>query len=126
MSITPLGVVSDALEAFKDFTGDGDVQIQTIQIFMKIVLAGDNFISYDALEKVTGVSQSAVSRSIKKMTAGPRATPGYGLIIVDFDPYDLRRRIIKLSPRGKDLVAAMESRMMPSLFQYLAKQGVRA
>lgn len=124
--ITPLGIVSDAMEAFKDFTGDGDVQIQTIQVFLKIVLAGGEQISYDSLEKATGVSQSAVSRSIKKMTAGPRATPGYGLITVDFDPYDLRRRIIKLSPRGRDLVAAMESRMMPGLLRYLAKQGVKA
>jgi len=123
---TPLGIVSDALEAFKDFTGDGDVQIQTIQVFLKVVFSGNATIDYAALEKATGVSQSAVSRSVKKMATGPLANPGYGLINVDFDPHDLRRRIITLSPRGKDLVAAMESRMMPSLLRYLSKQGVKA
>lgn len=121
---TSLSIVSEALEAFREFTGDGDVQIQTVQVFMRVVMAGGATIDYAALEKVTGVSQSAVSRSIKKMSTGPLANPGYGLITVEFDPYDLRRRIIKVSPRGKELVAAMETRMSPML-KYLSKSGVK-
>ncbi len=123
---TPLVIVSDALEAFKDFTGDGDVQIQTVQTFLKIVLAGGATANFDDIAKATGVSQAAVSRNIKKMAEGPRQTEGYGLIHVELDPYDSRRRIITLSPRGKELATSMEARMMPGMLRYLAKQGVRA
>ena len=123
---TPLVIVSDALEAFKDFTGDGDVQIQTVQTFLKIVLAGGATANFDDIAKATGVSQAAVSRNIKKMAEGPRQTEGYGLIHVELDPYDSRRRIITLSPRGKELAASMEARMMPGMLRYLAKQGVTA
>jgi DNA-binding MarR family transcriptional regulator len=113
-------------EAFKDFTGDGDVQIQTVQTFLKIVLAGGATANFDDIAKATGVSQAAVPRNIKKMAEGPRQTEGYGLIHVELDPYDSRRRIITLSPRGKELAASMEARMMPGMLRYLAKQGVRA
>ncbi len=123
---TPLIIVSDALEAFKEFTGDGDVQIQTIQTFLRIVFAGGATANFEDIARVTGVSPAAVSRNIKKMAKGPRETPGYGLIIVELDPYDSRRRIVTLSPRGKDLVSAMESRMMPGMLRYLVKQGVKA
>ncbi len=108
---TPLSKLSTALEAFREFTGDGDVQVQTIQIFLKIVLAGDATANFDDISRVTGVSQAAVSRNIKKMAKGPRQSAGYGLLIVELDPYDSRRRVITLSPRGKELVAFVESRM---------------
>lgn len=112
---TPLELVSNALEAFKEFTEDGDVQVQTIQTFLKIALAGGATANFRDISRATGVTQAAVSRNIKKMAKGPRETAGYGLIIVELDPYDSRRRIITLSPRGKELVAQMESRMKPGL-----------
>lgn len=108
---TPLGIVSDALETFREFTGDGDVQVQTIQTFLKIVLAGGATANYDDIAKATGVSQAAVSRNIKKMAKGSRETPGYGLIYVNIDDFDSRRRVITLSTRGKELVDIMEKRM---------------
>lgn len=119
---TPLSIVSEALEAFREFTGDGDVQVQTIQIFLKIVLAGTATASFDDLSRATGVSQAAVSRNIKKMATGPRMTEGYGLITVELDPYDARRRIISLSPRGRAMADAMEQRMLPAMLRYLAKE----
>ena len=123
---TPLIIVSDALEAFREFTGEGDVQVQTIQTFLKIVFAGGATANYEDIARSVGVSQAAVSRIIKKMAKGPRESEGYGLIIVELDPFDSRRRIITLSQRGKDLVAAMESRMLPGMLRYLSKQGVKA
>lgn len=121
--MTPLIIVSEALEAFREFTGDGDVQVQTIQTFLKIVLAGGATANFDDLSKATGVSQAAISRNIKKMAKGPRETPGYGLIIVELDPYDSRRRVITLSPRGQQLASAMEARMTPGLVRYFSKAG---
>ena len=106
-----LHTLSAALEAFREFTGDGDVQVQTIQIFLKIVLPRGATANFEDISRTTGVSQAAVSRNIKKMAKGPRQSAGYGLIIVELDPYDSRRRMISLSQRGKELVAFVESRM---------------
>lgn len=122
---TSLSIVSDALEAFREFTGDGDVQVQTIQTFLKIVLAGGATANYDDIARATGVSQAAVSRNIKKMAKGARETTGYGLVIVNLDPLDSRRRIITPSPRGKDLVAVMESRILPGMLRCLSDQRVK-
>lgn len=124
--MTPLTIVSDALEAFREFTGDGDVQVQLIQTFLKIVFAGGATANFAELEKSIGVSQAAISRNIKKLAKGPRETPGYGLIIVELDPYDSRRRVITLSPRGAQLASVMEARMMPGLIRYLSKNGAKA
>jgi DNA-binding MarR family transcriptional regulator len=115
---TPLRILSEALEAFKDFTGDADVQIQTIQIFLRVVLAGGATANFEDLAKASGVSQASVSRNLKKMAKGPRETPGYGLIVVELDPYDSRRRIISLSERGTQLVAVMEAQMLPALIRF--------
>lgn len=121
---TPLEIISDALEAFREFTGDGDVQVQAIQVFLKIVLAGGATANFEDIAKATGISQASVSRNIKKMAKGPRETPGYGLIIVELDPYDSRRRVITLSERGKQLVSSMEARMTPGLVRYFSKVGL--
>ena len=42
-------------------------RVQTVQTFLKIVLAGGATANFDDIAKATGVSQAAVSRNIKKM-----------------------------------------------------------
>ncbi|SCX57610.1 MarR family winged helix-turn-helix transcriptional regulator [Nitrosospira sp. Nsp1] len=116
--------LSDALAAFKDFTGDGDVQIQTIQTFLKIALGGGATTNYEDIAKTAGVTQAAVSRNIKKLATGPKAQVGYGLITVELDPYDSRRRAIKLSARGHELIRFIEDRTMPKLRYYFIQELV--
>ncbi|ARO87963.1 MarR family transcriptional regulator [Nitrosospira lacus] len=112
MSIA-MTALSSALSAFKEFTGDPDVQVQAIQTFLKVATTSNP--SVDNIARTIGLSQSTASRNVLKLSAGPRAQDGYGLITVELDPYDGRKRIIKLSARGHELVRFIEERTMPKL-----------
>lgn len=98
----------DTLRIFKEFVGDNDIQVQTIQVFLKI---GSSSVSpsMEELVKATGIGMSAVSRNIKKLALGLQAQPGYGLINVELDPWDNRRRILSLNIRGKELMKKIEN-----------------
>ena len=115
-----LTVVANALIAFKEFTGDADVQVQAIQTFLKIATGASP--SVQDIARTIGLNQSTASRNIKKLSTGPRAKEGYGLITVELDPYDSRRRLIKLSTRGHELVRFIESRTLPQLRHDLASE----
>jgi DNA-binding MarR family transcriptional regulator len=119
-----LTTLSDALTAFKNFTGDGDVQIQTIQTFLKVALNGGATANFEDIAKAAGVTQASVSRNIKKLATGPRAQVGYGLITVELDPYDSRRRLIKLSARGHELIRFIEDSTLPKLRHHFIQELV--
>jgi DNA-binding MarR family transcriptional regulator len=119
-----LTTLSDALAAFKDFTGDGYVQIQTIQTFLKVARNEGTAVSFEDIVKATGVTRGAVSRNLKKLATGPRVQEGYGLITVELDPYDSRRRIIKLSGRGHELIQFIEGRTLPRLRHHFIQELV--
>lgn len=119
-----LTTLSDALLAFREFTGDSDVQLQAIQTFL--LIANRSSPSVDDIAKVIGLNQSTASRNIKKLAVGPRAQEGYGLITVELDPYDNRRREIKLSPRGNELVKYLEKACMSKLRYHFKKELTNA
>jgi DNA-binding MarR family transcriptional regulator len=119
-----LTTVSDALVAFKEFTGDMDVQVQAIQTFL-LVSTRDS-LSVEELAKIIGLNQSTASRNIKKLAVGPYQQEGYGLITIELDMYDQRRRILKLSARGHELVRFIETKVAPKLRYHFAKEfGVK-
>lgn len=124
MSTILLSTISDALVAFKEFTGDQDVQVQAIQTFLKVATSASPTI--DDIAKTIGLNQSTASRNVKKLAVGPYQQPGYGLITIELDMYDQRRRILKLSARGHELVRFLESRTMPKLRHHFARElGVK-
>lgn len=125
-SSTLISVADGALRAFKDFTNDGDVQIQTVRLFFQVVIQEGQSIDYAALGKILGVTQPAVSRNLKKLSIGAGEHTKYDLVHVEVDYSDARRRIVKLSPRGRELVQLIESNMLPGLLRYVTKEGVRA
>lgn len=107
-------ILLDALRTFKDFVQDNDVQVQTIQVFLKIASSSGSP-SMEELIKTTGIGMSAVSRNVKKLSVGTHASPGYRLLTVELDPYDNRRRVLSLSHKGKELVQKLENSMVPHL-----------
>ncbi len=121
MSNIVLTTISDALLAFKEFTGDADVQTQAVQTFLMIATRSSP--SVEDISKVIGLNQSTASRNIKKLAVGPRAQEGYGLVIIELDPYDGRRRILKLSTRGHELVKLIETRTMLKLRRHFKKEA---
>lgn len=118
-STVVLTTVSDALIAFKEFTGDMDVQVQAIQTFL--LIATRDSLSLQDIAKLIGLNQSTATRNVKKLAVGPSQQDGYGLITVELDLHDQRRRIHKLSARGHELVRFLEERTAPSLTYHFAK-----
>ncbi len=118
--VTTLHTLASALTAFKEFTKDHDVQVQAIQTFLKIATSVNP--SMEDITQAIGLNQSTASRNVLKLATGPRAQEGYGLITVELDPYDHRRRLIKLSVRGHELMRIMGERTMPSLRSHFMRE----
>ncbi len=116
----PFTSLSDALSSFKEFTGDQDVQVQVIHTFL--VVATSTNPTPEQITRTIGLSQGATSRNILKLSTGPRAQRGYGLITVELDPYDGRKRLISLSARGHELVRFIESKTMPKLRYHFTQE----
>lgn len=118
-----LNTLAAALQAFTTFTREPDVQIQTVQSFLVIALGGNP--SRDELARQIGLTHPAVSRNLKKMCEAPRGQEGYGLITMDLDPMDHRRRITKLTARGHELVRHIEEAMLPPIRSHVIRELMR-
>jgi DNA-binding MarR family transcriptional regulator len=118
-----LNTLATALQAFTNFTGEADVQVQTVQSFLVIAHGGNP--SRDELARQIGVTSSAASRNLKKMCEAPRGQEGYGLITMDLDPMDHRRRITKLTARGHELVRHIEEALLPPIRAHVLRELMR-
>jgi DNA-binding MarR family transcriptional regulator len=121
--IIALNTLAVALQAFTKFTGESDVQVQTVQSFLVIALGGNP--SRDELARQIGLTQAAASRNLKKMCESPRGQAGYGLITMELDPMDHRRRITKLTARGHELVRHIEEALLPPIRSYVLRELMR-
>lgn len=122
--IIALNTLAAALQAFTKFTGEPDVQVQTVQTFLAIALGGNP--GRDELAQQIGLTPAAASRNLKKMCEAPRGQEGYGLITMDLDPMDNRRRIIKLTARGHELMRHIEEVLLPPLRAHFMRELMRA
>jgi len=118
--LVALNTLSAALSAFKEFTKDHDVQVQALQTFLIIATSPNP--SVEDITRTIGLSQATTSRNLKKLAVGPRAQEGYGLITVELDPYDGRKRVIRLSVRGHELIRFIEDRTMPKLRRHFINE----
>jgi DNA-binding MarR family transcriptional regulator len=116
-----LRTLAVSLKTFKEFTGDNDVQIQCVQVFLETAMG--NSPSMDSLARTIGLEQSTASRNLKKLAVGPREHPGYGLIAISLDLHDMRRRILTLTARGHELVRAIEAATLPMMEAHFRNRG---
>lgn len=114
-----LNVLTAALEAFKAFTDEPDVQIQTLETFLIVATQGNPGMT--ELAQQIGLTQPSVSRNLRKMCEPPRGQERYGLITLTIDPTDRRKRVVKLTVRGHELVRHIEEAvcrvLAPTLFR---------
>jgi DNA-binding MarR family transcriptional regulator len=95
------------LQAVQRFLGNNDLPIQQILTFLHV--AGTDDLPMADLVELTGVAQSSVSRNVARLGRGTSPSePGYGLMEAYEDPYYRKRELVKLLPRGKELVKAGE------------------
>jgi DNA-binding MarR family transcriptional regulator len=114
-----LNILSSALQTFAEFTNEPDVQIQTVQTFLIIADQGNPGVN--ELARRIALTQPSASRNLRKLCVAPRGQEGYGLITMELDPLDNRRKIIRLTARGHELVRLIEEAMCrvlaPTLFR---------
>jgi DNA-binding MarR family transcriptional regulator len=95
------------LDAMRGFLGTSDIPLQQVLTFAHV--ADRQELPMADLIDLTGVGQSSVSRNVAALssTRGVRE-PGYGLVEAYEDPAYRRRKLVKLTARGRALVAEIE------------------
>jgi DNA-binding MarR family transcriptional regulator len=90
------------LEAFR--AHDKEMPAQTMAVFA-LVAQNDGEITQRVLEDKLGIAQSAVSRNVIRLSEGePRVgKAGLELIRAEIDIMDRRNRVLRLTPKGRQL-----------------------
>jgi DNA-binding MarR family transcriptional regulator len=109
--IKSCSVLLTALNVFKDEVGEGssDMSLQSVMAFLATACAPET--QQGKLEKVLGLSQPAVSRTVTKLGEGRPDEPGYGLVESYPDAYDRRSKLVRPTRRGMELVLALETKL---------------
>lgn len=92
-----------ALEVLREELGRPDLQVQTILVLLHVARLGE--IPMAQLEDLTGMSQASISRNVALLADGRPKDPGFGLIEAAEDPHYRRRKIVRITERGKIVVA---------------------
>ena len=103
-----------ALECFWKMTGSTDTPLSQVLTFLHVAYRSE--INMTDLEKLTGVTQSSVSRNVAKIGAGlnPKE-PGLGLVSAAEDPFYRKRKLVRLTEKGKRLVTEMDKAVNKAL-----------
>lgn len=85
-----------------------DLSIRQLHTLAVVVAAGDAGIDVNKLGRVTVSSSAAVSRNVRVLGThhyNRSKGDGLGLLTIELDPMDNRRRIARPTERGRDVVA---------------------
>lgn len=93
------------LELARKKTGNAQLPVAALQLLIEVGKRSET--SMECLETATGLSQAAVSRTVKKLGKGGPSCPGAGLVEAYEDPEYGRRKLVKLTPRGKRFIKGM-------------------
>ena len=87
---------------------DPEIQAQTIAVFLEVARQPEGIKMQELAEKV-GISQSSVSRNVAALSHMHRVgRPGYDLVVAFEDPAERRRKIVRLTPKGKRVAKELE------------------
>lgn len=99
-----LAKVVKCLEEFRKI--DPQMPPQTAQVFLWVCIQ-DGITMKDLAERV-GISQSSTSRNVAALSKEHRyGKPGYDLVAATEDPMERRRKIVKLTPKGRRIAQAL-------------------
>lgn len=106
----PLARASGLLRALASI--DPTMQISTAQVLLYISHHQDKEggLSTGELRAALGMTPATASRNSYYWADGTPAMPGsgYGMVTIHVDPMDRRRRVLRLTPKGKNFIDTLE------------------
>ena len=92
------------IEEFRKF--DPEMPIQTVAVFLKV--ANEDGITMKDLGESLGIPQSSCSRNVAALSKLNRLNKsGHDLVYAVEDPVERRRKIVKLTPKGKRVAESL-------------------
>jgi len=96
------------LEGFREI--DPEIPIQTAA--MLLLVAINPGITMKEMGERLEISQASCSRNVAALSRKHRLEkPGYNLVRAVEDPAERRRKIVKLTPRGREVIAKLSERV---------------
>lgn len=85
---------------------DPQIPPQTLQVLLYVAAhEGAEGVPMQDLAKAVGVAQSSVSRNVAALSEWNRHhRPGYGLVEYGEDPFNRRRKLVRLTRKGRALI----------------------
>lgn len=121
-----IGLMYEALKKFQDATDSPTMPSQQIAAFLYVAERGE--VPQADLEDATGVSQSSVSRNVSLLAGGlpSEKREGYGLLETYDDPLYRRRKLVRLTEKGRALRWMLEEEIAKGSGEPPAKKGSSA
>lgn len=102
MDTKPIFVVSRMINALRDL--DQTMPVDMVATFFAV--AADEGITMKLLGERLDMPQSSVSRNVSVLSKwGARHKPGLDLVVTEEDPAERRRKIVRLTPKGRRMVS---------------------
>ncbi len=118
-----IDVLSVALEELRKL--DPEMPMQTVMTFLTIArLDHDhpNGVQMKRLRELVGISQASMSRNTVSLGKGS-TRPGHKLILVREDPKHRRRKLVRLSQRGRALMIAITTKVRDAIIDADRRNG---
>lgn len=85
---------------------DQSMSIQKLETLLAVAAAGDSGIDQTSLQQRTKQARSSCSKNVHDLgTLTVRKDAGPGLVVVEADPMNLRTNTVRLTARGRKVVA---------------------
>ena len=101
-----------SLEILRAITGNPELTMPQMLCFLYVGQQSE--LPQLSLEQLLEVSQAAASRAIARMGAGWPRDPGYGLMESFEDPFLRRRKLVRLTPRGQEVMRVINEGLRPN------------
>lgn len=104
---TPLTLLSAALDALTEGTGNPKMHIQQVRLLVHVAACGE--VLQADLAEIVGIAQSSVSHNVALLGNGVKPDePGYGLLESEEVPHYRRAKVVRLTEKGKVLAWDMQ------------------
>jgi DNA-binding MarR family transcriptional regulator len=104
-----VAVMGEATAALRAVMGRGEVELNALQILLIVASYKGRTVPQGTIRELIGLSESAVSRNLAILGEGNSIrAPGPKLVESFEDPEYRRRRLVRLTTRGKALVETLQ------------------